>query len=57
MLDTASGDAERLYEREDWVRVDVIPGFALLPRGGLCGTTVYDRNLGGWLEPSIRTVP
>jgi hypothetical protein len=26
--------------------VGVIPGFALLPRGGLCGTTVYYRNLG-----------
>jgi hypothetical protein len=23
----------------------VIPGYALLPRGGLCGTTVYYRNL------------
>jgi hypothetical protein len=22
------------------------PGYALLPRGGLCDTTVYDRNLG-----------
>jgi len=25
----------------------VIPGYALLPRGGLCSTTVYYRNLGG----------
>jgi GNAT superfamily N-acetyltransferase len=25
----------------------VIPGYALLPRGGLCDTTVYYRNLGG----------
>jgi len=24
----------------------VIPGYALLPHGGLCGTTVYYRNLG-----------
>ena len=46
VLDTASGDAERLYQRMGWVRVGVIPGYALLPRGGLCGTTVYYRNLG-----------
>ena len=45
VLDTASDDAERLYERHGWVRVGVIPGYALLPRGGLCPTTVYYRNL------------
>ena len=47
VLDTASADAERLYERQGWVRVGVIPDFALLPHGGLCGTTVYYRNLEG----------
>jgi GNAT superfamily N-acetyltransferase len=47
VLDTASPEAERLYERLGWVRVGAIPGYALLPRGGLCGTTVYYRNLGG----------
>ena len=41
------GDAARLYERLGWVRVGVIPGYALMPRGGLCDTTVYYRNLGG----------
>ena len=46
VLDTASDDAERLYERVGWERVGVIPGYALLPQGGLCGTTVYYRNLG-----------
>jgi GNAT superfamily N-acetyltransferase len=46
VLDTASDDAERLYERQGWVRVGAIPGYALLPQGGLCGTTVYYRNLG-----------
>lgn len=46
VLDTASEDAERLYERVGWQRVGVIPGYALLPQGGLCGTTVYYRNLG-----------
>jgi GNAT superfamily N-acetyltransferase len=47
VLDTASDEAERLYERVGWERVGVIPGYALLPQGGLCGTTVYYRNLGG----------
>jgi ribosomal protein S18 acetylase RimI-like enzyme len=46
VLDTANGEAERLYERLGWERVGVIPGYALLPQGGLCGTTVYYRNLG-----------
>jgi ribosomal protein S18 acetylase RimI-like enzyme len=46
VLDTASDSAERLYERLGWTRVGVIPGYALLPRGGLCDTTVYYRDLG-----------
>jgi GNAT superfamily N-acetyltransferase len=46
VLDTASGDAERLYERLGWVRAGTIPGYALLPRGGLCDTTVFYRDLG-----------
>jgi GNAT superfamily N-acetyltransferase len=41
------GDAARLYERLGWVRVGVIPGYALMPRGELCSTTVYYRNLDG----------
>ena len=45
VLDTASADAERLYEREGWVRVGVIPGYALLPQGGPCATTYFYRNL------------
>jgi GNAT superfamily N-acetyltransferase len=45
VLDTASDDAERLYERLGWQRVGVIPGYALLPQGGLCDTTVYYRLL------------
>lgn len=40
-----AGDAARLYERQGWVRVGDIPGYALFPRGGLCSTTVYYRNL------------
>jgi GNAT superfamily N-acetyltransferase len=47
VLDTVSGgEAERLYGRLGWERVGVIPGYALLPRGGLCDTTVYYRKLG-----------
>ncbi len=46
VLDTANDEVERLYERLGWERVGVIPGYALLPHGGLCGTTVYYRNLG-----------
>jgi GNAT superfamily N-acetyltransferase len=47
VLDAVTGgDAERLYERLAWVRVGVIPGYALLPRGGLCSTTVFYRELG-----------
>jgi GNAT superfamily N-acetyltransferase len=45
VLDTASGDAERLYERLGWVRVGSIPGYALWPRGGSCDTTVFYRTL------------
>jgi GNAT superfamily N-acetyltransferase len=40
------GDGARLYERMGWTRVGVIPGYALMPRGGLCDTTVYYRTLG-----------
>lgn len=46
VLDTVSGsEAARLYERLGWVRVGDIPGYALMPRGGLCSTTVYYRCL------------
>lgn len=45
VLDTASGDAERLYERTGWQRVGTIPGYALLPEGGPCDTTVFYRIL------------
>jgi GNAT superfamily N-acetyltransferase len=47
VLDAVTGgDAERLYERLGWQRVGVIPGYALFPRGGLCATTVFYRDLG-----------
>jgi GNAT superfamily N-acetyltransferase len=49
VLDAVTGgDAERLYEHLGWVRVGAIPGYALMPMGGLCSTTVFYRNLGAW---------
>ncbi len=45
VLDTASGDAERLYSKLGWQRCGVIPGYALLPHGGLCDTTYFYRNI------------
>lgn len=46
VLDTASGDAERLYTRLGWQRCGVIPGYALLPNGAPCDTTYFYRVLG-----------
>lgn len=45
VLDTASGDAERLYQRTGWQRCGTVPGFALWPQGGLCDTTFFWRQL------------
>jgi len=45
VLDTASADAERLYERIGWQRCGVIPDYALLPEGGLCATIVFYKPL------------
>jgi len=45
VLDTASGDAERLYERLGWTRVGVVPGFALYPDGRRCDTTFFWKAL------------
>jgi GNAT superfamily N-acetyltransferase len=46
VLDTITdSDAARLYERLGWQRVGEIPGFALMPHGGLRGTTVYFREV------------
>ncbi len=46
VLDTVSdSQAARLYERLGWQRVGEIPGYALLPRGGFCPTTIYYRQL------------
>lgn len=45
VLDTASADAERLYERCGWQRVGTIPGYALLPQGGYCNTAYFYKAL------------
>ncbi|MFO0146589.1 MAG: GNAT family N-acetyltransferase [Betaproteobacteria bacterium] len=45
VLDTARPEAERLYTRGGWVPCGQVPGFALLPGGGLCDTRYfYPRN-------------
>ena len=45
VLDTASADAERLYERRGWERLGVVPGYALYPDGRPCATTFYFKAL------------
>ena len=46
VLDTVTdADGARLYERGGWIRVGEIPGYALMPSGEPCGTTVYYKDL------------
>jgi GNAT superfamily N-acetyltransferase len=45
VLDTASDEAARLYARQGWARCGTVPGYALLPRGGLCDTHFFYRQL------------
>jgi GNAT superfamily N-acetyltransferase len=45
VLDTASGQAERIYERLGWIRVGTVPGFALMPDGAPCDTVFFYRTL------------
>ncbi|MBV9046165.1 MAG: GNAT family N-acetyltransferase [Alphaproteobacteria bacterium] len=46
VLDTANATAERLYSRLGWVRVGVIPDYALLPNGDFCDTTLFFKRIG-----------
>jgi len=46
VLDTASGDAERLYAREGWQRCGQIPNYALWPDGTPWATTIFFKFLG-----------
>ena len=45
VLDTASSDAERLYERLGWQRVGAIPGYAMKAHGGLEATVLFYKVL------------
>jgi len=46
VLDTVTGgDAERLYHRLNWVKVGIIPNFALLPDGRWGDTTIFWKAL------------
>jgi len=45
VLDTASADAERLYDRLGWTVCGVIPNYALNPDRSFCDTTVYWKSL------------
>lgn len=46
VLDTVTGGvAERLYEQLGWVRVGVVPDYALFPQGGYCDTTIFYKSL------------
>jgi phosphinothricin acetyltransferase len=45
ILDTASDEARRVYERGGWSRFGFVPDFALLPDGGFCDTTYYLKDL------------
>jgi len=45
VLDTASGDAERLYQRGGWQRVGVVPDYAMWPQGGFCDTVFFWKRI------------
>lgn len=45
-LDTATGDAaEPLYETLGYVKVGVIPGYAMKPAGGLTATSIFYKQM------------
>jgi GNAT superfamily N-acetyltransferase len=45
VIDTASGDAERLYARQGWQLCGQIPDYALWPDGAPCATTFFFKFL------------
>jgi GNAT superfamily N-acetyltransferase len=45
VLDTASGEAERLYVRGSWQRAGVVPDYAMWPQGGFCDTTFFWKRI------------
>jgi len=57
VLDTAAdGGASGLYEKLGFVLAGTIPDYALKPHGGLTGTMIYWKRIGGSgrIEPSVR---
>ena len=53
VLDTASADAERVYERLGWARVGTIPDYALGPTGDLLATTIFYKTLTRPRDPNV----
>jgi GNAT superfamily N-acetyltransferase len=45
VLDTASPEAERLYERGGWRRVGAIPKYALLPDGAFVASVFFYKDI------------
>lgn len=45
VLDTASADAERVYQRLGWQLAGVIPLYALYPDGRPCSTSIYWKHV------------
>lgn len=45
-LDTASAEAERVYQRTGWTLSGIIPDFALNPDRTLCDTAIYWKRIG-----------
>ena len=45
VLDTASPEAERMYERGGWQRVGTVPKYALMPDGPFCHTVFFYKDL------------
>lgn len=45
VLDTATAEAERLYDRLGWQRVGAIPDYAMNPDATLAATTLYYKAL------------
>lgn len=46
VLDTATGSgAEQFYLRSGWLRVGIIPDFALMPDGEVCSTTLFYKSV------------
>jgi hypothetical protein len=45
VLDTASAEAERPYERSGWIRVGSVRRYALMAHGPFCGTVFFYKDL------------